>query len=87
MMTVESKDSLDALLASHKVASGLLDPTTCDAAMLATIVQMVRDGKDEMALYVLHNIKPHALKLAEKPEEEEDEPKIDIGDLLSALFN
>lgn len=80
MLTAENKNELDDLLTSH-----LLSPTVSDAAMLATVVQMARDGKDEMALYVLHNIKPHALKLAEEPEEEEDEPEIDIGDLLRFL--
>ena len=38
-----------------------------------------------MALYMLHNIKPHVLKLAEEPEEEEDEPSLDLGDLLRFL--
>lgn len=86
MMTVENKDVLDALLASHEVASCLLDPTTCDAAMLATVVQMVRDGEDEMVLYVLRNIKPHALELA-KDGEKKGKPEIDIGELLNDLFN
>ena len=47
--------------------------------------EMARYGKDEMALYVLHNIKPHALKLAEEPEEKDDEPSLDLGDLLRFL--
>lgn len=85
MLTAENKNELDGLLASHEMTSHLLSPTVSDAAMLATVVQMARDGKDEMALYVLHNIKPHALKLAEEPEEKEDEPEIDIGDLLRFL--
>lgn len=73
-------------MASHEMTSHLLDPTVSDAAMLATVAQMVQDGKDEMALYVLHNIKPHALELAEKPEkEEDDEPSLDLGDLLRFL--
>lgn len=83
MLTAENKKELDALLASHEMASCLLNPTVSDAAMLATVAQMVRDGKDEMALYVLHNIKPHALELAEEPEE--DEPSLDLGDLLRFL--
>lgn len=83
MLTAENKNELDALLASHKMTSCLVSPTVSDAALLATVVQMVQDGKDEMALYTLRNIKPHALELAEEPEEE-DEP--DIGDLLKAIF-
>lgn len=58
MLTAENKNELDGLLASHEMTSHLLSPTVSDAAMLATVVQMARDGKDEMALYVLHNIKP-----------------------------
>ena len=85
MLTAENKNGLDGLLASHEMTSHLLSPTVSDAAMLATVVQMARDGKDEMALYMLHNIKPHVLKLAEEPEEEEDEPSLDLGDLLRFL--
>ena len=85
MLTAENKYELDGLLASNEMISHLLSPTVSDAAMLATVVQMARDGKDEMALYVLHNIKPYALKLAEEPEEEEDEPSLDLGDLLRFL--
>ena len=85
MLTAENKNAMDALMASHEMTSHLLDPTVSDAAMLATVTQMARDGKDEMALYVLHNIKPHGLKLAEEPEEEEDEPSLDLGDLLRFL--
>ena len=86
MLTAENKNELDALLASHEMTSCLLSPTVSDAAMLATFAQMVRDGKDEMALYVLHNINPRALELAEEPEkEEENEPNLDLGDLLRFL--
>lgn len=85
MLTAKNKNELDGLLASHEMISLLEGPTISDAAMLATVVQMVRDGEDEMALYVLHNIKPHALKLAEEPEEEDDEPNLDLGDLLRFL--
>ena len=86
MMNEKNKNDLDALLASYKIASCLLDPTIFDAAMLATVVQMAQDGKDEMALYVLHNIKPYAPKPTENSEKEE-EPEIDIGGLFSSLFN
>lgn len=74
MLTAENKNELDGLLASHEMTSHPLSPIVSDAAMLATVVQM--------ALYVLHNIKPHALKLAEEPEEE---PSLDLGDLLRFL--
>lgn len=86
MLTAENKNKLDALLASHEMTSCLLSPTVSDAAALATITQMVRDGEDEMALYVLHNIKPHALELAEDGEEK-GKPEIDIDELLSDLFD
>lgn len=85
MLTAENKNAMDALMASHEMTSHLLNPIVSDAAMLATVTQMARDGKDEMALYVLHNIKPHGLELAEEPEEEEDEPSLDLGDLLRFL--
>ena len=81
MLTDEKKRECDTLMAMHETASRLLDPNISDAAMLATVVQMARDGKDEMALYVLHNIKPHAEKL----KEEKDESEIDLGDLLCFL--
>lgn len=85
MLTAENKNELDALLASHKMTSCLVSPTVSDAALLATIIQMVQDGKDEMALYTLRNIKPHALELAEEPKKEEED-ELDIGDLLKAIF-
>lgn len=81
MLTAENKNELDNLMAMYETTSRLLGPNISDAAMLATVVQMARDGKDEMALYVLHNIKPHAEKL----KEEKDEPEIDLGDLLRFL--
>lgn len=85
MLTAENKNKLDDLLAMHEMTSNLLNQIVSDAAMLATVARMVRDGKDEMALYVLHNIKPHALELAEKPEEEESEPNFSLDDLLRFL--
>lgn len=86
MLTAENKNELDGLLASHEMTSHLLSPTVSDAAMLATVVQIARDGKDDMALYMLHNLKPFALKAAEEPEkEEEDEPSLDLGDRLRFL--
>lgn len=89
MLTVEKKNELDALLASYEVTSRLLDEKTADAAMLSTIVQMVREGENEMALYTLRNLKPHALdrvKGKEEKEEVEDEPDLDLNDLLDFLF-
>lgn len=88
MLTAENKNKLDDLLAIHEMSSNLLNQIVSDAAMLATVTLMVQDGKDEMALYMLHNIKPHAMELAEKSkEEEEDEPGIDLdlSDLLRFL--
>lgn len=85
MLTAKNKNELDGLLASHEMISHLAGPTISDAAMLSTVVQMVRDGEDEMALYVLHNIKPYALEQAEEPKEEDDKPNLDFGDLLSFL--
>lgn len=84
MLTAENKNELDALLASHEMTSCLLSPTISDAAMLATLVQMTRDGKDEMVMYMLHNLKPYAIEVVEGGEEE-NEPEIDIGDLLNFL--
>lgn len=85
MLTAENKNKLDDLLAMHEMSSNLLNQIVSDAAMLATVTQMVQDGKDEMALYVLHNIKPHALELAENGEEEESEPNFSLDDLLRFL--
>lgn len=84
MMTEKNKMECDDLLKIHEMTQKLLG-SNADAAMLATLVQMARDGKDEMALYVLHNIKPYAIEIAEGGEEE-DEPEIDITGLLSALL-
>lgn len=85
MMTAENKNELDGLLKIHELTQKLLDANAADAAMLATLVQMAHDGKDEMAMYMLHNLKPYAIKIAEGGEEE-SEPEIDIDALLSALF-
>lgn len=85
MLTAENKNEMNALLASYKMTSRVLSPTVSDAAMLATVAKMAQDGKDEMALYVLHNIKPHALAQAEDDEEKE-KPEIDIDGLLNALL-
>lgn len=85
MMTAENKNEMNALLASYKMTSHLLSPSVSDAAMLATVAKMVQNGKDEMALYVLHNIKPYALAQAEDDEEKE-KSEINIDGLLSALL-
>lgn len=85
MMTEKNKMECDDLLKTHEMTQKLLDANTADAAMLATLVQMARGGKDEMAMYMLHNLKPYALKLAEEPEEEDDDPSLDLGDLLRFL--
>lgn len=85
MMTEKNKMECDDLLKTHEMTQKLLDANTADAAMLATLVQMVRRGKDEMAMYMLHNLKPYAIKIAEDGKKK-DEPEIDIDALLSALF-
>lgn len=86
MMNEKNKMDCDNLLKTHELTQKLFDANTADAAMLATLVQMTRDGKDEMVMYMLHNLKPYAIEIAEGGEEE-DEPEIDIGGLLNALFN
>lgn len=85
MMTEKNKMDCDNLLKTHELTQKLLDANTADAAMLATLVQMAREGKDEMAMYMLHNFKPYAIEIAEGGKEE-DEPEIDITGLLSALL-
>lgn len=84
MLTAENKNELDGLLKIHELTQKLLDTNTADAAMLATLVQMTRDGKDEMAMYMLHNLKPYAIEIAEGGKEK-DEPEIDIDALLNFL--
>lgn len=85
MMTEKNKMECDDLLKTHEMTQKLLDANTADAAMLATLVQMARGGKDEMAMYMLHNLKPYAIEIAES-DKEKDEPEINIDALLSALF-
>lgn len=86
MMTEKNKMKCDDLLKTHEMTHKLLDANIADVAMLATLVQMVRGGKDEMAMYMLHNLKPYAIKIAECGKEK-DEPEINIDDLLSVLFS
>lgn len=85
MMTEKNKMECDDLLKTHEMTQKLLDANTADAAMLATLVQMARGGEDEMAMYMLHNLKPYAIEIA-KGGKEKDEPEIDIDALLSDLF-
>lgn len=84
MMTEKNKMECDDLLKTHEMTQKLLG-SNADAAMLATLVQIARDGENEMAMYMLHNLKPYAIEIAEGGEEE-DEPEIDITGLLSALL-
>lgn len=84
MMTEKNKMECDGLLKTHEMIQKLLG-SNADAAMLATLVQMARDGENEMVMYMLHNLKPYAIEIAEGGEEE-DEPEIDITGLLSALL-
>lgn len=81
MMTEKNKMECDDLLKAHEMMQKLLDTNAADAAMLATLVQMVRRGKDEMAMYMLHNLKPYAIEIAEGGKEK-DEPEINIGALF-----
>lgn len=84
MMTEKNKMDCDNLLKTHELTQKLLDANTADAAMLATLVQMTRDGKDEMAMYMLHNLKPYAIEIAEGGKKK-DESEIDIDALLNFL--
>lgn len=81
MMNEEKKMACDNLLKTHEVTRKFLDAGTADAAMLTTLVQMARDGRDEMAVYMLHNLKPYALEIVNGGEEK------DIDELFNALFN
>lgn len=85
MMTEKNKMECDDLLKTHEMTQKLLDANNADAAMLATLVLMARGGKDEMVMYMLHNLKPYAIEIAES-DKEKDEPEINIDALLSALF-
>ena len=84
MMNEKNKMECNDLLKFHELTRSL-DANAADAAMLATLVQMAHEGKDEMAMYMLHNLKPYAIEIAEGGKEK-DEPEIDIDALLSALF-
>ena len=82
MMNEKNKMDCDNLLKTHKMTQKFVDPDAADAAMLATVVNMARRGDDDMALYMLHNLKPWALDGAD-PEPEGP----DIDDLLKAIFS
>ena len=87
MMNAKNKMECDSLLETHKRTRNMLG-SSADAAMLATLVLMTRDGEDEMAMYMLHNLKPYAIEIAEGGEEE-DEPEIDsdVATLLHILLS
>ena len=85
-MNAQTKKKLDLLIKMHEMTQKVIGAETTDTAMLATVVEMARDGNDEMALYMLHHLNPVVLELAEKLEkEEDDEPSLDLGDLLRFL--
>lgn len=86
MMNEKNKMECNDLLKIHEMTQKCLDANAADAAMLATLVQMTRDGKDEMVTYMLHKLEPHAIEIAES-DEEKDRSEINIGVLLNALFN
>lgn len=83
MMNEKNKMECNELLKIHEMTQKCLD---ANAAMLATLVQMTRDEKDEMVMYMLHKLEPHAIKIAES-DKEKDKSEINIGVLLNALFN
>lgn len=85
MMNEKGKMNCDDLLKAHEMAQKFLGGAIADAAMLTTLIQMTRDGKDEIAMYMLHNLKSYVIDIA-KSGEEKSEPEIDIDDLLSALL-
>ena len=89
MMTEKNKMECDDLLKTHEMTQKLLDANTADAAMLATLVQMARGGKDEMAMYMLHHLNPMALKIKEakksEPADEQDEDILKL--LMKALLS
>lgn len=82
MMTEKNKMECDDLLETHEMTQKLLNANTADAAMLATLVQMAREGEDEMAMYMLHNLKPYAIEGGK----EKNELEINIDALLNALL-
>lgn len=85
MMNEKNKMECNDLLKAYEMMQKLLG-SDADAAMLATLVQMTRKGENEMAMYMLHKLKPYAIEIAES-DEGKDEPEIDITGLLSSLFN
>ena len=82
MMNEKNKMDCDDLLKTHKMTQKFVASDAADAAMLATVVNMARRGDDDMALYMLHNLKPWALD-GTGPEPEES----DIDDLLKAILS
>lgn len=87
-MNAQNKKELDLLIKTHEMTQEIIGAETTDAAMLATVVQMARDGNDEMALYMLHHLKPMALEIEEAKKSEPAEEPDDILDLLmKALLN
>lgn len=85
MMTEKNKMECDDLLKTHEMTQKLLNANTVDAAMLATLVQMARGGENEMAMYMLHNLKPYAIEIADGGKKKE-KLEIDIDRLLSVLL-
>lgn len=84
MLNEKDKMECDDLLKTHEMTQKLLG-SNADAAMLATLIQMTRDGEDERAMYMLHNLKPYVIDIADGGEKN-GEPEIDIDDLLNALL-
>lgn len=87
-MNEQNKKELDLLIKTHEMTQEVIGAETTDATMLATVVQMARNGEDEMALYMLHHLNPMALKIeeAKKPESTEEQDNI-LDLLMKALLN
>lgn len=88
-MNAQTKKELDLLIKTHEMTQEVIGAETTDAAMLATVVQMAKNGDDEMALYMLHHLKPMALEIEEakksEPADEQDEDILDL--LMKALLS
>lgn len=56
MMNEKNKMECNDLLKFHELTR-TLDANAADAAMLATLVKMAHEGRDEKAMYMLHGLK------------------------------
>lgn len=79
MLTAEKKKECDVLLAMHEMIKET-NPLESESALLSTLHSMANNGDGEMAIYILRNVSPFALELAEQSMKEEED------DLFSLLF-